>query len=1589
MNILSQCPVDDALGLGAAVPLWMRFETDAPVDDILVATSADGFIAVQAKTSVSLSTTATSEFAKTVRQFVRHWLACRDGTGAQRWDRPLDPQRDRLVLAVGPNASASIRVHLPAALRLYIQPGSAALTQKQAEARDAFVQCAEAAWKDTTTESWTPNIVSELARLVHVWTFDPNGADGRSMDSIATGVAAPDQSRQLLTALFYLCNRWMTERGGADLAGLRRALMQMHVGLVTPPIYADDIRALQNHSDEIARALTRYESIDQGATTIRIPRECQNAVLAAAAEGSLLIIGEPGAGKSAVINTLARELRQRGDVVELAVDRYSVNDLDGLCVELGLRNDVVKVLEAWDGSTDGWLIIDALDATRGGRGEGAFRVLIERVLALKGRWKVVASIRTFDLRMGTRFRELFPGRPPDEAYWDPSFATVRHVLVPPWSPIEFAQVLVQAPELDRALEGAPTKLRQLAEVPFNTRLINELLQSGVVANTLRDLANQAGLLRLYWDHRIASLGASAEACLCRVVSSMVNARILRVQTAVAAAESDPRAFDALCVQGVLIRVENDRYVQFRHHLLFDYAASRLLLDMDGIVSGRFRFQKSEAKGLMLAPALGFLLQELWASETDRNRYWSAVERIVGDSQGDPILRSAAGRLSAELPEAAADTLALARHVESGNAQAISTLGHVIAALAVRLEDDSREEDPKVPLAPWVALAGNLAGNVRRTSLVLRVLVHLLINTAKPPQVSSEIGVAARALLRDAFDHQEPGARTASLIPFVVATFATDPVASRALLEMIFDPPRFAAHNWEDVPALCREIGKLAEATPDFVARIYAETYAGSADSNVVTRMGDSRILSLTSNARQDYSMALYSLSEFFPALLRSHPAEAVEGLVGAVEAYVARAHPRHAGEEPAIITRAIGNLTVRLKPDLSHIWASDPDSQYAQDGPALVAKFTTTIIALPEDAALFVAEQLASKAALAILWSRLFFAAVRRDDGLVDLLWPVAASEAWLVLPDTRKDAIDVVAAGYARRTNAEKDALERAVFAFDLSQSVDSSAAKKALLDRLFSAIGADQLVTEEARSHLASAPADAHHGNERLYRLNISSRRLGTFDWIRDLDPSLPANATMMAAIEVAQAYFGLEPGQSAKPEIETWKGLSALEPVARSRSTADLNPDLRRFGEGVIGQGCVRLAAGQRLVVEAGEPDPAERFVALLKIAIQSDNPSVDDGTEARFEQSQSWGGPAARIEAAVAALDACLPRPDLYPRLKGDIDRLLDDTHPATRMQAATHLVRLWDIDRPGFWNRLAHRLNREANFGVLGSVVDLLRRVLHADPAQTEAQLLAVQSRFGDTPDERRLAELTADLLAILAITYSRPNAERILGCWIKKPVVHKGSLRKILTTLRGAVVLGLRPGEVDDIGMRHRAQALLHRIVMAANAPLQSYDPSAEIADDQVEALRGCMNLLDIAGMELYFATGRANGGTGGLSDDGCATFLEEIAPTIERIGDNASPHTIHHLMQLIEVLAPYGAAKAFDLTAHAIRAGGMRGGYQYESLGADLMTRLVGAFLADDKEIFEDDERRQTLVDCLEIFMEAGWTAARRLLYRLPELIQ
>ena len=212
--ILAGDRLDETFHLGAATPEWIRFETEAPVDDLLIKTNDGGFIAVQAKTTASLSEDLASPFGKTISQFVRHWHASRLGDGSMEWDRPLDPVRDRLVLAVSPQATSQIREDLPAALRLASQPGGGALNQAQRRAYEVFAGLVERAWAKVTKSAIEDRLLPELTKLVIVFTFDGERGPALAGASLVKAFGPDLDTTTAFSALSDLSGKLMRERGG-------------------------------------------------------------------------------------------------------------------------------------------------------------------------------------------------------------------------------------------------------------------------------------------------------------------------------------------------------------------------------------------------------------------------------------------------------------------------------------------------------------------------------------------------------------------------------------------------------------------------------------------------------------------------------------------------------------------------------------------------------------------------------------------------------------------------------------------------------------------------------------------------------------------------------------------------------------------------------------------------------------------------------------------------------------------------------------------------------------------------------------------------------------------------------------------------------------------------------------------------------------------------------------------------------------------------------------------------------------------------------------------------------------------------------
>jgi hypothetical protein len=1474
------------------------------------------------------------------------------------------------------------------------------LPQDQQAAKDVFVSHLKRVWQQIEGRAPDDNTMDQLLRITSIISFDFGGSDRTAaVETVAHVLARPAEATGAFDVLTKLCAALMSKRLGADASGFRQGLLQSGIRLVAAPSFAEDVAQLRGYSDRVQTHLNHYEETRVGDIQVKIVRPVVASVTQAALHGSLLIVGEPGAGKSAVVSAAANELQGKGhDVLELAVDRLQVESIEGLKEALELDHSLTKVLLNWPGDGPAFLFIDALDATRGGASEAVFRELIREVLELPdNRWRVVASIRTFDLRLGQQFRELFKGTVPHAGFSDPTFPGVRHIQVPPWSESELEDFLRQAPGVAQAIQTGGSRLRALASVPFNTRLLADLVTDGLDASKLNRVTTQSQLLDLYWQYRVTRHGTGSELCLTTAVTEMVNARTLTARK-LDVAKSNVEAFDKMLHESVLVLLRHDQHVAVRHHILFDYAASRLYLRSDDIDVMAALLQSERSLGLMLAPALAFMLQDLWSEpRASRARFWTAIARISGDQQCDPIARSVAARMGAELPAIREDVDGLVATLSADVAfrpYATRGFAHVVGALAVRNDDKQ-----PIEAGPWTYLAAAAATVVNDVIWALRTLIFLLIERPLSEPQRAEIGKGARAILEAALAQPNISSNlTAAAIDFVGATYATDAAASRYLLRQLMARDRFEQRGDKEIPSLTRKIGPISKVDPDFAVEIYQVVFGQVIDDDSKTSLGDSQILPLLSNRRQDYDMARFSLKEFFPRFLDASPLFALSALIHAMTGYIAR---EHATRQPLRHwTVSVGGDEVGLKEDLSHVWAWNPNEEHADNVLSLLKAFLEKLGTADAETARRMTQYLIRHNELAVLWTRLFLVASERSEDIGDLLWPIATTEPFLICADTTKDALDFVAARYPFEAASSRDAFEKRALMLDFSFSSEPERSRTRFLQTLFSCVGEAHLASDEAKAFLPSYTDQGKPAprNRRPFEMTSGWTKAANPHWWFDaeVDVKAPENASLLTEADRVKEKLGTGDHNAAIEDLPAaLRELEQLRAVAEQSGAAK---DIKGYAVGVISESVQKIAGRKASELQA-LGDDLNILLGLIDYLAASPFPEPSAEAESSFEDSAAWGSPAPRVEAAHAMMDIMrLGRP-YVDHFRSAAERLLGDAYPPVRLQIVDRLVLLWEADRTWMW-QLADRIaNQENNRAVLKFFANyFLGRTVHHAPEDVERLTFVLFGRSfprNEKPTEELLEEF-GSLVALLWMSHGREAAKEILQRWLADPPTYEPELSHAISLSREALVFKYTSSEARDAEMTDRAQQFAAWTAEAMASGLETY--LAEVknrAPLDAERTRGTMfaKLLNQISDEFYFASGAfrdSQGGEAALATlDAKRAFLSDTHTTLRRIADAGTPATIHHLIELLEFLVPADPGRVFDLVAHSLLGAGKDHGYQFESLGADRFVAVIGLFLADHRELFADEDRRRKLVACLDAFMEAGWPAARRLLYRLPELLQ
>jgi len=973
---------------------------------------------------------------------------------------------------------------------------------------------------------------------------------------------------------------------------------------------------------------------------------------------------------------------------------------------------------------------------------------------------------------------------------------------------------------------------------------------------------------------------------------------------------------------------------------------------------------------------------------------------------------------AERVESPADVQGLCHLLrETSNAEVMgSALSRLSRFVSISLAD--RDAPSASTMLSWaeVAVEAALVGN-RRYVDAARFLLFTLSERADFSDRAFALifGQAARQLLSLAWQFEPELSNFASnAIRMVTKSFDTDVTASRGLLSRILQEPRFTEHAHEEAPWLAEGVRTILEADADFAVEIYDVLFG-----RVAPKEGDSwmcgnvsRIMPLRSNKRQDYDHARWHLQQALPAFLATRPGS---GTIAVNRAALGLAGDRGTRAR-AMVQREVsicGDRALLVVEDgLSLLqWRNNNERSGGQPGSEILGSYVQFLLECSDADFVASIRAVMSETAAASVWARIFGIAAERPGTADDLLWPIATSEGMLELIDVVRDAITYIAAAFPRRSVSERGSFEAAILA-----NVRS----------------ADENERRDWQSHAArflSVITDESLGGSALNELRSELEQQGLLTGNR---PYMTMEFGCGEADDITDSLLqgdgvNLDDG----PDAELRRAVRPLDALMRNGNgmkTPEAISELWTLTVAVI-----------TTIDRLTEPPPHERVLhaswgsvsnAVQKI-VQSENYSdglpghpsraalievLDRMAASPFpeERSQSdsslmsWGNWDVRVYVASSYMSLAASSASSAESIRDRLVRMLDDPAPTVRLQVAQSLNTLWEVDQDHMWRMAAKVAAEETDAGVIGFFIGgPLLRLADVAPERCEELVGRVLARLPRQDEEKSRRDdfhgAIASMAARLWMVSGREIAQGWILSWVRTVEDSDAYLWPLVSWLRGALFARFQKEATDrDREIQNRAREVLRAVVDSAGDALAAAKPAlmdGSTAEPQRMAAerqyKAGLRLMDHSCNQLYFGSGaykdgNNDGNVGGIGDEGkMREFLAEYEGILDRIALSGNAAVAYRLVQLYEHLASASPELVFDKVAALVAGPAASDDYHYESLALDTVVRLVRRYLADYRAAFEDESRRARLVSILELFSNAGWPEALKLLYELPDLLR
>jgi len=1625
---------------GDAAQLWgavsgadiLSVTPQAPtsVDDVVLELTEDRkiFLSAKMRSQKIALTPGDKTFRESIEAFVKQYLHLETGQRSRSqlvWAIPL---------SVGNDATKRLADILQALRQCDAQISHAQFVETRTpRERGVFEKLRVAvfrSWREVQGEEPTPEAFLDFVRCIWVELFEFDGglrSEREAVQDLAqTIVANPKDAPHAWSRLqhfFHTAN----ERGiPVTRSVLRRELGRAKVALKTQPDFQKDVETLKKLTVRNRDRLCDHTMLPFKSGPFHIPRPEELSHLRVAVEsGDTLVTGEPGSGKTGLLDSLPAELNV--PVVLLLAEELAGSDWKGSANLPALEHSLDEVLAQWPGSQPGVLITDALDAVRDPDTQKKVRDLLRDVMQGESGWTVVASVREFDLQYGRELREMFPGSGA-AGFASEKFPDVAHFHVPRLSDSQLAAVASGHPGLEPFIQAAFRKEVEVHRSPFYLRLAVELLNSGTPPHLLADWTSPAMLLRKFWEHRVTRAAkpqevAGALGMICR---EMVRQRTTAISMAgVSIGIPERQGIDELRHNGVLQApagahgtLVGEDVLCFTHHLLHDYAISAVLIPK---VPDRFVDLVTEdlTFPVFYRPSFLFALEELWDLDVSRQRFWHCSLALEEKAGLYGFTRILGPLVAAKRAQCLADLEPVLQAVGASNPSAANA-GHKALLHLISGLQDADSAAVRSGAIGWLGFAEGLSRPIGTHPSVEWPLAQLVerLRTLDAEHKLPErhrLGTAGRAILNYHVQQPvSPGRRFPAKVAIeaICQTFAEAVPENKESLGSLLTDERIEKWPHNDLFDLAHSLRHLGTAGDDLILRLFEVAFGRQPEPDEWEESG-SAIMSMRFQTRDSWNAIRHALAAYYQQRKGENPGLMVDAVCIAWTEVVGQR--RATSDFVPLGTTPFRGRTVQLVEDYSHIWGRSHEA----DANRILSHFEQLLRTWADNdqaklgAAL---DHFAARQAPSLLWQVILETGAEFPHSLGQQLRSLLETPLFLCHPDYVHGGARLLAALHRIGDAAERERLEELILTLPDKMRIRDDATPEQrrrwtdhAQDRLLTLLEASNITTIALRQLMAereaatALPAPPPQQGIRVTSRNISEEEIAAG---KGIDLKDTQNQEMF---QLKQALGRLARGgnQGVSPEeIERhWsKILQANQMVEQYRSS---RPEMAQDLWGYLVGACAHIPA------DCSWESTDARWEILRDILLRASNdldPTEDD-TADREDGYISWGWPAPRIDAAEGLPALVNKRGETDLEISAALRKMRGDSSVSVRYNLAVRLGKLYAAAPDLMWELLEAVVHEERRLAVLEGTIDLLLRLRLRVPDEPRAtslldaithdarekapprhhihETLAMAHLFhflqtGDERDKRVIDELIADC--------DSPRAQGAL-----LPLLHNCRSGGWLT-----VGDALAPDAKAD-GIRARTWTFFAELLdsaqkklRAARATLISASSEARPDGEQAELVRGRIGragqLVDGLAMQLYFASGAYRDvNEKQLSSAEVHRFWQEAAPLFKQLATELHPHTAYQIIQTLGYLLPCAPKEIFLLAAESIRSSS-QAGFQHESLAVGEVVKLVQRVLADYRYLLKsrdagDSKCLQALLDVLDLFVEAGWAEARQLTHRLEEI--